>query len=252
VTADASASVDPLGAITTYQFDCGNGTVVGPQSAGAATCQYGNPGTYRVTVTVTDGQGRTDTATSAPVTATPESPPHAALSVTPSKDWTPTTVTVDASRSSDTDATPIATYRFDCGNGIVVPAQASPTAACRYTAAGSYTVTATVTDTAGLSGTATANVNVQADLVPSAKLSLSDKNIRTGDAVVLDASRSTDPDNTPISTYTFDCGNGRVLGPQTSPTATCSYPRSGQFTVAVTVTDTAGQSDTTSVGVHVK
>ena len=183
---------------------------------------------------------------------TPESPPHAVLSVSPSKDWVPATVTVDASRSSDTDAAPIATYAFDCGNGTKVAPQVSPTASCRYTTAANYTVTVTVTDTAGLSGTDSTRVSVQADVPPSARLTVPDKNLRAGESAVLDASSSTDPDNTPVATYTFDCGNGRVIGPQTSPTVTCSYPGSGKFTAVVTVKDTLGQSDTASVGVHVK
>jgi hypothetical protein len=69
-------------------------------------------------------------------------------------------VTADASASTDTDATPIDTYRFDFGDGTVVGPQAQATADHTYDAAGTYTVTVTVTDTAGKSSQATAPVTV--------------------------------------------------------------------------------------------
>jgi hypothetical protein len=75
-------------------------------------------------------------------------------------------VTADASGSSDTDATPIASYRFDFGDGsAVVGPQAGATASHTYTAGGSFTVTVTVKDTAGLSSTATSQVTVKQNLV---------------------------------------------------------------------------------------
>ena len=89
------------------------------------------------------------------------SPPVAALSVSPSSGNAPLPVTADASASTDTDANPIASYRFDFGDGTAaVGPQAAATATHTYTAAGSYTVTVRVTDTAGLSSTATKTVTV--------------------------------------------------------------------------------------------
>src|SRR5213075_350863 len=77
----------------------------------------------------------------------------------------PLQVTADASASTDTDATPIDTYRFDFGDGTVAGPQAGPTATHTYTQAGSYTVTVTVTDIGGLSSTATAQVQVASPVV---------------------------------------------------------------------------------------
>jgi parallel beta-helix repeat protein len=90
-----------------------------------------------------------------------DAPPSAALTVTPATGTSPLVVTADASGSTDVDATPIASYRFDFGDGsALVGPQTVPTATHSYATAGSYTVTVTVTDTAGLSGTATAPVSV--------------------------------------------------------------------------------------------
>lgn len=69
VTADASASTAGSSPISSYSFDFGDGTTVGPQSAATASHTYQNAGTYKVTVTVTDGNNMTSTA-SQTVTAT--------------------------------------------------------------------------------------------------------------------------------------------------------------------------------------
>jgi parallel beta-helix repeat protein len=89
----------------------------------------------------------------------PDEPPAAALTVTPASGTAPLDVTADASGSTDGDATPIATYSFDFGDGTAaVGPQAGATATHTYAAVGSYAVTVTVTDTAGNASTATAQV----------------------------------------------------------------------------------------------
>ena len=74
-------------------------------------------------------------------------------------------MTADASWSSDTDATPIASYRFDFDDGTIVGPQTDATATHTYTQAGTYTVAVTVKDTAGLAATATTTVTVKQNLV---------------------------------------------------------------------------------------
>ena len=60
---DASASYDPDGFITWYEWDFGKGYKVGsPDVSGWTT--YDNAGNYTVTLTVTDNEGLTDTTTS--------------------------------------------------------------------------------------------------------------------------------------------------------------------------------------------
>jgi PKD repeat protein len=66
------------------------------------------------------------------------------------------TVTANGSGSTDTDATPIATYRFDFGDGTSAVTTTAPTASTQHTyaAGGTYTVTLICTDTAGKASTA--------------------------------------------------------------------------------------------------
>jgi parallel beta-helix repeat protein len=245
VTADASASTDtdttPIGA---YQFDFGDGSpVVGPQPGAAATHTYAAAGTYTVTVTVSDTGGLSSaaTATVQVAAAAPDAAPAAALTVRPASGVINLAVTADASASTDSDASPIASYSFNFGDGSGVSGpQIGATAGHTYTVPGSYTVTVTVRDTAGLSSTATAQVTVT-DAAPSARLDVQ----VSGLSVTADASTSTDVDATPIASYRFDFGDGSPLvGPQTGATATHTYGAAGHYTVAVTVTDTAGLSST--------
>jgi hypothetical protein len=77
-----------------------------------------------------------------------DQPPVPALTVTPQSGTVPLHVTADASGSTDTDATPIATYTFDFGDGTIVGPQPGATALHTYNTAGVWTVTVTVTDTA--------------------------------------------------------------------------------------------------------
>jgi len=161
VTADGSASSDiDSTPIASYTFAFGDGTVVGPQAQATAAHTYTQSGTFTVTLKVTDTAGLQSSA-SGQVVVLQDSPPVARLTVTPTSGRRPLPVLADASASTDTDATPIASYRFDFGDGTIVGPQTNSTAAHTYATAKTYRVTVTVTDTAGLSSAATAMVQVK-------------------------------------------------------------------------------------------
>jgi parallel beta-helix repeat protein len=101
--------------------------------------------------------------------ASGDQPPRALLSVSPSSGTAPLLVSADASGSSDTDATPIASYSFDFGDGSgPTGPQTGATASHSYSSPGSYTVTVTVQDSAGLSSSASAQLTVSTNLVTNA------------------------------------------------------------------------------------
>jgi len=187
--------------------------------------------------------------------ASSDAPPAASLGLSPSSGPVPLSVTADASGATDTDGTPIATYTFDFGDGTVVGPQAEPTADHEYDTVGTFTVTVTVRDTAGLAGTATTSVSAQApngDLPPASALSVTPTSGTAPVAVTADASASTDTDSSPIASYTFNFGDGTVVGPQSDPTAGHTYTVAGTFTVTVTVRDTIGQASTSTGTVTVQ
>src|SRR5206468_804921 len=135
VKADGSTSTDTdYAPIASYQFTFGDGTAAVTTTAPTATAQhtyaaagtytvtvtatappataqhtYAAAGTYTVTLVATDSGGNASAAatTSVTVTAT-DSPPVARLAVTANG----LTASADGSGSTDTDATPIASYRF--------------------------------------------------------------------------------------------------------------------------------------------
>ena len=200
---------------------------------------------------MTDGAGLTDTW-SGTVTVSAEAAPVAALVATPSQGYVPQNVVLDASGSTDNDGTPIATYSFNCGNGTSSGIKTAPTFTCAYPRTGSFTASVTVKDTAGLAGTRTTPVRILADLKPTAILDVSNTKPKVGQPITLNGSASTDPDNTPIASYLFDCGNGTKFGPQTSPTATCTYTKAAKFTAKLTVTDTIGLNSSVSKPIQVQ
>jgi parallel beta-helix repeat protein len=149
-SADASASTDadPL-PIATYRFDFGDGSAAVTTTAPAAVARhtYAAAGTYLVTVTVTDQGGLVSDATS-PVTV--DGAPVARLAVTGVVS-PPLTVSADGAASTDADGTPIASYRFDFGDGTPVVTATAPIASAQHTYAGPgvYDVRLVATDTGG-------------------------------------------------------------------------------------------------------
>jgi hypothetical protein len=144
--------------------------------------------------------------------------------------------------------TPVAGYRWACGNGTTVTGS---TGTCTYGAAGTFTVQLTATDTDGLASTWSTTVTISPDSAPVVALTATPASAYVPQDVVLDASGSTDTDNAPIASYSFFCGNSTSSGVQASPRFTCSYPRSGSFTASVTVRDTLGLSASKSVSVKI-
>jgi PKD repeat protein len=106
--------------------------------------------------------------------------------------------------------------------------------------AGTFTASVTATNALGLTSQAMRTVTAAVNQPPIAKLALTSQPGPLAPTTArFDASGSTDPEGRPLS-FTFTCGNGTKVGPQTSATATCSYPAGGTFKARVTVTDDAG------------
>lgn len=137
---DASGSSDDDG-ITTYAWDFGDGQA----GTGATPAHaYGVPGSYLVTLTVTDTASQTDDAQDT-VEATappgPNDPPQAAFTFS----CTYMTCSFDASTSWDPDGT-IASYAWDFGDGGSASGVAPQHT---YDSPGEHMVTLTVTDDDG-------------------------------------------------------------------------------------------------------
>ncbi|MCU1693399.1 MAG: hypothetical protein JWM64_2490 [Frankiales bacterium] len=276
VTADGSDSIDPRGQGLTYSYDWGDGTApsTGP---GPQTHRYGTQDRGRkpvVTLTVTDVDGITDTATQQlvvrcgqyppPTEGTPAAfpeppadgscvPPVAGLRVRPTTGTAPLLVDADGFASYDPNGLTPLTYTISFGDG------GAPTTGQQvehqYAGPGTYDVVLTVTNTVGDTDTDTVRVVVApAPQPPTARLDLRPATVRAGDTMTADGSTSTDP-NSPAQalTYGFDFGDGSTpTAPGTAPTADHVYTgQTSQAVVTLTVRNTSGLSDTATATVTI-
>jgi PKD repeat protein len=155
VGVDATNSSDPDGTVANYTWGFGDGTAAtGP----IADHTYASPGTYDVTLTVTDDEGATDAAvrTVRVSAADTNDPPSAAVSVSASDPVVGGRVAFDGSNSTDPDGSVVA-YEWDFGDGTD---STGATTDHRYRSSGTYAVTLTVTDDDGATDSTTANVTV--------------------------------------------------------------------------------------------
>ncbi|WP_131106019.1 PKD domain-containing protein [Ornithinimicrobium sufpigmenti] len=157
VAVDGSGSSDPDGSVTAYAWNFGDGS---PAVTGATrTHTYEEPGTYQVTLTVTDDEGATHAVTR-PVTVEQVEDPGPAENQPPVAVFTHTAedlaVSFDGSGSSDPDGT-ITAYAWTFGDG-----NTGTGVAPRHTYAepGTFQVTLTVTDEDGATHDVTQPVTV--------------------------------------------------------------------------------------------
>lgn len=227
---DATASVDPDGSIIGYAWNFGdNGTATGV----TPTYHYATPGTYTVTLTVTDNRGETAVSTRSVIaTAKPNTPPAATFSFTANK----LAVAFDASATTDPDGT-ITGYAWDFGDTTVAT---GVTTSHTYGASGSYTVTLTATDNGGATTTTMQTVAVSAPVnqAPVASFTTSATQL----SVTFNGSASSDADGT-IAGYAWDFGDG---GRSALASPTHVYATAGTYTVVLTVTDNLGASNSGS------
>lgn len=220
IAADGSASSDPDGSISDWSWTFGDGgTATGPKPVH----RYVTPGPYTVTLTVTDNQGATRSA-SQDVTVV-NRPPTAAFTATAND----LSVVLDASASSDSDGT-LADYAWDLGDGRTASGRQIEVT---YPTSGTRTIRLTVTDSGGGTASAEKSVTVTApNALPAASFTAS----TAGATVGVDGTGSSDPDGTVVG-YAWDFGDGAQA---TGATATHTYAATGSYTVTLVVTDDRG------------
>ena len=151
-------------------------------------------------------------------------------------------VTVYFDGTNSTDNLNITGYSWEFGDGATA---SGPSPVYTYVQPGTYTVTLTVTDRNNNTATDTLTVTVEDTTAPSADAG-DNRTVEKGRSVQFDGTDSTD--NVNITTYQWRFGDGTNT---TGPTPTHTYSRPGIYTVALTVSDDGGNTDTDTVVVTV-
>jgi len=154
VTFDGSTSTDVDGTISSYSWSFGDGS-----RGSGVTVQhaYRTPGTYAVSLTVTDNDGASDTTTrQVAVTTQPNQAPNASFTYSPVSLMVGTSVAFNGSTSTDADGT-INVYSWSFGDGS---SGFGVTVRHTYATSGTYLVRLTVTDNQGATDTTTQQVTV--------------------------------------------------------------------------------------------
>jgi PKD repeat protein len=176
-------------------------------------------------------------ATAKFVTTTFDNDPPVAVLTQPAPVDEDASVTLTAGGSSDPDNN-ISTYDWDFGDGTTSTGHAWSFVDHVYADPGSYEVTVTVRDAGGLSDTDTKTLVVnEVNVAPEAGLTADLTTVVVGNEVVADASTSTDANAGDVLSYTFDFGDGTIVGPQSGATASHTYTVEGTYNVTVTVSD---------------
>jgi PKD repeat protein len=235
IDCDGSGSYDPEGSIVAYEWDFGDGETITEVNP---THTYAQDGTYTVALTVTDNKGATNMSTTTATIADTE--PAADFSAAPTSGPEPVTVAfTDNSASYDG----IETWNWDFDNdGETDSTEQNPTH--EYLEYGRYTVSLTVTESDGDCDAITKSdyilvirVNEPPEADPSGPYTGTE-----GLAIAYDGSGSYDTDGSLVA-YEWDFGDETTA---TGVAPTHTYAQSGTYTVALTVTDNDGATNTST------
>ncbi|MEM6766366.1 MAG: PKD domain-containing protein, partial [Bacteroidota bacterium] len=212
--------------IQSYLWDFGDGNTSSLQSP---TYSYTSPGTYTVSLTVTNILGCSDTEFKVD-TITVVTPTNTQFTTSATAGCIPFEVDfTDASVAGDQ---PILTWNWDFGDGNTSIAQ-NPSNT--YTTPGTYTAILTTTDGSGCQLSSQVTINVYG--LPAAEFNALDR-IGCAPEAITFVDQSTGP--APIASWNWDFGDGGTSN-ATNPTYT--YTADGVYGVSLLITDVNGCTD---------
>jgi len=240
---DGTASTDPDGLITLYEWDFENNGNVDDSSGPEPEYLYPGPGNYTVSLKVTDNDTLTDTRTASVTIGIGNRAPAADAGAKAYPGVVGTEVQFDGSGSSDPDGDSL-TYSWNYGDGSDPGVGVSPRHT--YSTAGPWKVILTVTDDDDVPSSDTTIALIGSGTQPPVA-DAGGPYDTIGAAIVFDGNGSSDPDGGNL-TYLWDFGDG---GFRSGVTPTHVYTAEGTFDVTLTVIDDTGKTavDTTKAKV---
>ena len=240
-----NAGSNPVTAVT---LDFGDGE---SQSLGAATGStspshiYDLPGTYIATLTVVDSEGQSIT-TSTSVVVLSAGPLDVTLSTSGTLQVNEVVIfTATATPTSGT--TTIDRYAWNFGDGTTVTTNGNSTSHV-YTSSGLKTASVTVTAADESTGTGVININIQPSTPINVNLTATPSPATQNEVVVLAAAVS--GSTVPVSSYFWMFDNA-TSATTSGDTVTHVYSTAGQVTPSVTVTNTDGNTGSSSIALVV-
>jgi PKD repeat protein len=249
VTFDGSGSSDNSGFIASYEWTFTEDGEPVTLSGETATHEFLIPGTYVVTLEVSDEDGNTDTDT-VTITVVDDDDPVAVAAADATSVDEGDMVTFDGSGSSDNVAGTLEyvwTFTVDSTPVELTGVSTDYT----FEVAGTYEVTLTVTDAEGNSGTDTVTIEVASTAVNEAPVADAgdDQVVVTGTTVTFDGTDSSD--DTAIDTYTWTFTYDGAPETLTGESPTFDFDIAGEYTVTLTVEDGEGLTDADTMTVAV-
>ncbi|NLX17746.1 MAG: PKD domain-containing protein [Desulfobulbus sp.] len=248
ITFNGSGSSAGSAAITSYSWNFGDGST---GSGATASHSYTTAGTYTATLTVTDRNGLTDSASTRVVVSASGNTGNtlnAVIGTSATSGPAPLTVAFDGSGSTAASGRTIRSYAWDFGDGSTATGASTSHA---YTSAGTYTATLTVTDNRRGTHSTSTIIVVSAPSNNTTLNAVISTSTAAGPApltVAFDGSGSTAASGRTIRSYAWDFGDGSTA---TGATASHAYTSAGTYTATLTVTDNRRGTSSTSTPIVV-
>jgi len=240
---DASSSSSP---INRYQWNLGDGSsATGP----SVSHSYTRAGTFLVVVTITNENGQSAN-TSQQITVTEPvvlAPPVASINASPVRGEAALQVNFSGIDTSNSGSA-ITSYQWDFGDGDTT---SGASVMHDYTNAGTYTATLTMRNNNGLTATSQQQIIVSEPTpappvtLPVAVMSATPT---SGATSLLVNFRATDDAGANIVGYNWDFGDGNAASGQN---VTHIYDTPNTYTATLTLTDTNGDTDSTTNQIYV-
>lgn len=231
----ARDSFDKDGQLISYRWDFSD--LDEPIEGAEITRTFEKPGVYAAQLTVTDDSGAANALATDTVQIAVNHQPVADAG--PDIFTDQTTITFDGTRSVDGDGNALA-YSWDFGDGATGQ---GPVVTHTYDQGGTYPVVLKVDDGTGLANAiASTAIELKINRAPVA-VAGENQRVCTGDIIVLDGSRSYDPESG-VLRYAWSFGDG-TASDIVNPTKT--YSKGGTYPVKLRVKDDSGLPNDTNM-----
>jgi len=223
---DANKSYDTDGNIISYQWDMGDGKT---KTGVKVSHKYTRPGNYRVTLMVEDDGTTLCTKGKTTTDIWINRAPQARFNLAKNLIAVDEAVMMDAKGSIDSDGE-IVKYSWDFGDGSKAEGIST---SHKYSQPGKYTVQLTVQDDSELANAESYLQEVITVNAPPIAAAEFPKIVAVGELVVMDASKSVDPDGQ-LSEYRWTLGDGSV---KAGAKISHQYAQPGTYPVKLVVID---------------